>query len=193
MAVPPSTRPIRVAPPVAARARVALGPPPAASFGAIRKALAAAPAKGEVTRDAPARPRPAASDDERLDACARILSGLAPPAPRASDGPSPGPSPAPIPSATAASAPGSASGGAPLADALERARDLLDRVALWSDGHAGLARLRFDARARGGLAAAAVTLEHRDGVLRIGGDGVDEATLAALRERLRARGLVVDD
>lgn len=179
---PPS---VRIPKPPAAAPRVAF----AGLLGALRKREK--PTETGPTRKPalarpnapPTDPKPRPSEPDTLDPLLRVLG-----TPYAATPLPPSPPPSPI-----GGAPAPRSSDAQLATSLERASDVLEKVALWGDGHSGVARLRFDARARAGLSAASVTLEHHDGVLSIVAEGADPTTLDELRARLRARGIVVED
>jgi len=142
----------------------------------------------EPIADAPAKKTPSdalergpeGKEPELLDSATRASILLAPPT-----------------SASAASSPAPASTAAStarMAEAQALACAMVERASFWGDGTRGLARLRFGTNARLGLSGATVVLEH-DGdkiALRIE-DGEDASATAKLVERLRARGLNVDD
>ncbi len=200
-----NSRAVRADPGVMATApRAITGPPPlrlpkgpaptprvafAGVLGVLRKRDKATTEVSPARR--PAAPPPDASTAEpapkppELDALDPLLRVLGAPYSAAPLSPSPPPPPT--------GAPTTKPTDTQLATSLERASDVLEKVALWGDGHSGVARLRFDGRARAGLSAASVTLEHRDGVLSIAAEGADPATLDELRARLRARGIVVEE
>lgn len=136
------------------------------------------PARVHERLDEPKRPRERIDDEPlELDAAARTVAQLAPPAP-----------PPPV-TATAASATPSG----PTIDP-QLAQELVERAAFWGDGARGLARLRFGSKARAGLAGATVTLEHDGEAVRLRVDEVDDPELVTrLRERLAARGITVDE
>lgn len=181
IAGPPS---LRIPKPPAAAPRVAF----AGLLGALRKrekpATETTASKKPAQPDAPpTEPKARPLEPDTLDPLLRVLG-----TPYSATPLPPSPPPAPI-----GAAPAPKPTDAQLATSLERASDVLEKVALWGDGHSGVARLRFDARARAGLSAASVTLEHHDGVLSIHAEGADATALEELRARLRARGIVVDD
>ncbi|MBK7395951.1 MAG: hypothetical protein IPJ34_06500 [Myxococcales bacterium] len=178
--------PLRIPKPPAALPRVAF----AGLLGALRKREKPTTETGPTKKPAlaqpdapPTDPKPRPPELDTLDPLLRVLGTpySATPLPPSPPPPSIGGAPAPK------------STDAQLATSLERASDVLEKVALWGDGHSGVARLRFDARARAGLSAASVTLEHHDGVLSIHAEGADAESLEELRARLRARGIVVED
>jgi len=70
------------------------------------------------------------------------------------------------------------------------AATFVEQAAFWGDGTRGLARLRFNGRARAGLAHATVTLEHDGDTVHLRVDGASELA-DDLRERLASRGIVV--
>jgi hypothetical protein len=108
-----------------------------------------------------------------LDSAARTAVMLAPPAhsvPVAAPPPS-SPTQQPIPHTLAA--------------------ELLEKAAFWGDGTRGHARLRFNHRARAGLANATNTLEHDGDEMHLRVEGVDDGDLENLGERLAARGVTI--
>ena len=130
-----------------------------------------------VTRARRSRAEPPMDAADALDPTVRALAALAPPRPASCLA-----APMPVP--------------VPLGDALARevhalALATLERAAFWGDGRQGVARLRFGARARGGLAGTTVTLEVTDGRVAVRVEGDDEAA-DALTARLRAAGMDVD-
>jgi hypothetical protein len=138
------------------------------------------PAEGLASRST--AEHAADSDAALLDPAARSALLLAPPVPPGT------PKPA---SPTLDSVPASAQRAA---EAHALATALVERAAFWGDGTRGLARLRFGHGARLGLSGATVVLEH-DGehlALRIE-DVDDEAATEKLVERLRAKGLTVNE
>lgn len=121
------------------------------------------------------RPPPKEPSDAALDAAARTVAQLGPPAPFATPPASPL-APPPLASPIVPGAPSPAA-----VETQTLALELLDRAAFWGDGVRGIARLRFGTKARSGLAGATITLEHDGERLVVHADDPD------VEARLRAR------
>ena len=158
-------------------------PPPKTSFRAhlpqvnapsLPSAHEAPRAPEPKTTVAPKRDSKAEPEAIELDSAARTAALLAPPAHLP-----------PVPAAppkTATTAP-----------SLQPhvAAELLEKAAFWGDGTRGLARLRFNGRARAGLANATITLETDGDEMHLRVEGVDDGDLERLRERLAERGVKI--
>ncbi len=172
-------RPKLIAPGPLACARGLVAPSPRAPF---RVHLEVATAEASPERTAIAEPKrahraiqPESVEREEpareLDSAARTAALLAPP-----------PHVAPAPPAAPPS---------PVSVSQQLAVELVEKAAFWGDGTRGVARLRFNGRARAGLANATITLEHDGDEMHLRVEGIDPETEEQLRERLAARGVTL--